>query len=170
MLVNAFNILDQDLNSIGTGIYLGVSITDHSCTPNAVVTFDGITLQMRSIEPMQCIDFSRIFISYVDLMDTRKVRQAALQKTYYFLCQCARCVDDKEDIDMNAAACPNLKCTEALDFRPSLTPLTMCPSCRTTILPEHVQRFHEIVAVSKDRIGDMHGVACKYDYCVDLCS
>lgn len=60
MIVNAFNILDQELNSIATGIYLGVSITDHSCKPNAVATFDGTTLFIRTIEDLPSIDWSKV--------------------------------------------------------------------------------------------------------------
>lgn len=60
MIVNAFNILDQEMNSIGTGIYLGVSITDHSCKPNAVATFVGTTLHIRTIEDLETIDWSKV--------------------------------------------------------------------------------------------------------------
>lgn len=63
MLVNAFNILDQEMNSIGTGIYLGVSITDHSCKPNATATFEGTTLRIRLIEEIAAIDWSKVFES-----------------------------------------------------------------------------------------------------------
>lgn len=62
MIVNAFNILDQEMNSIATGIYLGVSITDHSCKPNAVATFDGTTLFIRTIEDLPSIDWSKVYI------------------------------------------------------------------------------------------------------------
>lgn len=112
MIVNAFNILDQEMNSIGTGIYLGVSITDHSCKPNAVATFDGTTLYIRTIENLPSVDWSKvgrlclwihfqwisidefyqIFISYVDLMDPTEVRRQQLKENYYFLCECARCL------------------------------------------------------------------------------
>lgn len=64
MVVNAFSILDQEMNSIGTGIYLGVSITDHSCKPNAVATFDGTTLYIRTIENMWSMDWSKVNIFY----------------------------------------------------------------------------------------------------------
>lgn len=63
--MNAFNILDQEMNSIATGIYLGVSITDHSCKPNAVATFQGTTLFIRTIEDLASTnDWSKVF--YVD--------------------------------------------------------------------------------------------------------
>lgn len=92
MLVNAFNILDTDLNSIGTGIYLGVSILDHSCQPNAVATFEGITINVRATMDLPKHDFSKIFISYLDLMNTADHRQRELQQNYFFLCECVRCL------------------------------------------------------------------------------
>lgn len=60
MVVNAFNILDQEMNSIATGIYLGVSVTNHSCKPNAVATFDGKTLFIRTIEDLPSTDWSKV--------------------------------------------------------------------------------------------------------------
>lgn len=60
MIVNAFNILDQEMNSIGTGIYLGVSVTDHSCVPNAVATFNGTTLSIRTIKDLPSVDWSQV--------------------------------------------------------------------------------------------------------------
>lgn len=108
MLVNAFNVLDQDMNSIGTGIYLGVSVTDHCCRPNAVATFEGTTISIRMIEEIPALDWSKvkhtiitkrcsilsfqIFISYVDLVNTPESRQNDLQQNYFFLCECIKCV------------------------------------------------------------------------------
>lgn len=50
MCINSFNILDNDMNSIGTGIYLAASILDHSCEPNAVAVFDGTTIYIRCVK------------------------------------------------------------------------------------------------------------------------
>lgn len=52
------------MTTIGTGIYLGVSITDHSCSPNAVATFDGITLNVRAIEDMENLDWSKVSVIF----------------------------------------------------------------------------------------------------------
>lgn len=60
MCVNSFTISDQELHSIGTGIYLAASIVDHSCKPNAVVTFEGTTLFMHSLENMPFLDWSKV--------------------------------------------------------------------------------------------------------------
>lgn len=62
MVVNGFNILDSEMNSIGTGIYLGASVIDHSCTPNAVAVFQGTTLSIRAVEDIPLFDWSKVFL------------------------------------------------------------------------------------------------------------
>ena len=55
MAVNSFNILDPETGEgVGTGLYLGPSIMDHSCRPNACVTFeDQFNIVVRALEPME---------------------------------------------------------------------------------------------------------------------
>ncbi|KAG4070194.1 hypothetical protein HA402_003884 [Bradysia odoriphaga] len=156
MLVNAFNILDQEMNSIGTGIYLGVSITDHNCTPNAVATFDGTTIFIRLIEDIPCLDWSKIFISYVDMLSTPDDRRTELQKNYFFLCDCMRCLDPIESIESNAAACPNSKCNEYLDL---CRLIDACPKCNAPITIEYAERFHEVVELTKTHLDKMKDIA-----------
>lgn len=60
MCVNSFSICTQELQSVGTGMYLAASIVDHSCKPNAVVTFEGTTLIMRNLENMPFLDWSKV--------------------------------------------------------------------------------------------------------------
>ncbi|EFN77865.1 SET and MYND domain-containing protein 3 [Harpegnathos saltator] len=57
--INSFNILDLDMNSIGVGIYLGASVIDHSCKPNAVVTFEGTTIIVRTLIDLPYLDWSQ---------------------------------------------------------------------------------------------------------------
>lgn len=49
MCINAFNILDDNLNIIGTGIYLAASVLNHSCVPNATAIFDGTSLRIGAV-------------------------------------------------------------------------------------------------------------------------
>jgi len=56
MCINAFNILDNNLNTVGTGIYLAASVLNHSCVPNAAATFDGITLRIGAIVDIEHTD------------------------------------------------------------------------------------------------------------------
>lgn len=60
--INSFNIFDLDMNSIGVGIYLAPSIVDHSCVPNAVATFEGTTISIRTIEDLPCLDWSQVIL------------------------------------------------------------------------------------------------------------
>lgn len=60
LVVNGFNILDPEMNSVATGLYLGVSITDHSCVPNAIATFEGTKLFIRTLKDLPCLDWSKV--------------------------------------------------------------------------------------------------------------
>lgn len=60
MCINSFNICNQDFQCIGTGIYLAASIIDHSCEPNAVALFEGTTLNIRSVKPLENLDFLKV--------------------------------------------------------------------------------------------------------------
>lgn len=116
MIINSFTILDMDMNSIGSGIYIGASIIDHSCEPNAVATFDGKTINIRAIKDMPCLDWKQIRISYIDLMKTPYERQMELKENYYFLCQCDRCFDDNHLKYEHAAKCLNAKCDNPINI------------------------------------------------------
>ena len=56
--INSFNISNLDIN-IGVGIYLAPSILDHSCKPNAVAIFEGITIIVKTIEDLPSLDLSQ---------------------------------------------------------------------------------------------------------------
>ncbi|XP_055307325.1 histone-lysine N-methyltransferase SMYD3 isoform X1 [Sitodiplosis mosellana] len=168
MIVNAFNILDQEMNSIATGIYLGVSITDHSCKPNAVATFQGTTLFIRTIEDLPSTnDWSKIFISYVDLMDPTEIRRHELQKNYYFLCKCERCLDEKEPVEMNAGACSNAKCNEFIDFESLKKYPTNCKKCDERITAKHYQQFKDVMHATRMHLDSMKMSSVAY---LDICS
>jgi len=84
LCINSFNILDDDLNSVGTGIYLGASIFDHSSKPNAVATFDGPQISIRLIADIPELDWKNIHLSYIEPLNLPEVRNADLLKGYYF--------------------------------------------------------------------------------------
>ncbi|XP_048006438.1 histone-lysine N-methyltransferase SMYD3 isoform X5 [Leguminivora glycinivorella] len=116
MVINSFTILDTDMNSIGTGVYLASSIVDHSCNPNAVATFDGKTINLRALTDLPCLDWDQIRISYIDLMYTPYERQTDLLENYYFLCQCERCLDETHIRTVHAAKCLNLECKNTVNI------------------------------------------------------
>ena len=69
--VNSFSIVDgPEQDSIGSGLYLGPSVFDHSCVPNAAATFmPDKTIVIRALEDMPNRNISNFFITYIDLMD-----------------------------------------------------------------------------------------------------
>ncbi|KAL1131643.1 hypothetical protein AAG570_011256 [Ranatra chinensis] len=112
VVVNSFNILDVEMASIGTGIYLGASTIDHSCEPNAVATFTGTKIHIRALQDFLIYDWSKIRISYIDLLKTSKERIEDLMAQYYFLCDCARCLNVDEERLMNSMLCQNPLCKQ----------------------------------------------------------
>lgn len=158
--MNGFNILDGEMNSVGTGIYLAVSITDHSCTPNAVATFEGTTLFIRMLEDIPELDWSKIFISYIDLMNTPEDRRNELKMNYYFLCMCTKCTNGEyESLEMSLAACPNRKCTEPIDLSVFNGKTINCKKCKTIVTDEYRQEFNETMEFTKHHLLNMKDIA-----------
>jgi len=167
LITNGFNILDAEMNSIATAIYLGVSITDHSCQPNAVATFEGNELHIHAIEDMECLDWSKIFISYIDLLNTPEQRRLDLKEHYYFLCVCTKCTDAKESKEMLAALCPNRNCGVGISVD-----RTNCPRCDAGISPKLRNAFNEAMTLTQHNLQNMKDVACGLIrptiYCFDI--
>ncbi|EDW78250.1 uncharacterized protein Dwil_GK16327 [Drosophila willistoni] len=154
LITNGFNILDGEMNSIATAIYLGVSITDHSCQPNAVATFEGNELHIYAIEDMPCLDWSKIFISYIDLLNTPEQRRLDLKEHYYFLCVCSKCTDRQEQREMEAAVCPFRKCGSSINVK-----WTHCRNCQAGITPKLRNTYNEVMAMTKHHLESMKDVA-----------
>jgi hypothetical protein len=82
--VNCFNIVDGEFLVIGSGVYLAASIFDHSCDPNAVATFVGHKLTLRATKDIPDFDFDKVFISYIDQLQSTVDRRLELSSGYYF--------------------------------------------------------------------------------------
>lgn len=109
MSVNSYSICDAEMQPIGAGVYLGASLLDHSCRPNAVAVFSGTTLQVRCIRPISSAE--PVIISYIDQLDTTSERRSQLEHCYYFTCQCESCRDTDDDELAQSTVCPTLNCT-----------------------------------------------------------
>ncbi|XP_011313227.1 histone-lysine N-methyltransferase SMYD3 isoform X2 [Fopius arisanus] len=141
MSVNSFNILDTDMTSLGVGIYLGPSIIDHNCKPNATAVFEGTTLMIRTLHDLPALDWSQIHITYIDVLKDMETRRAELRKSYYFLCECERC-NTPETIEI-AAACPNKTCTY-----PCQSTDSHCPKCCEEFPEGFKECFDEVCELS----------------------
>nr|CAD7574272.1 unnamed protein product [Timema californicum] len=160
MSVNSFNILDPEMLSVGTGIYLGASIIDHSCDPNAVAVFQGTTIFIRTLRDIPALDWDKIFISYIDLLNFPQERRKELQQTYYFLCECRRCNDVEELAGMSSVVCPNQECrapvpvpTHPVGDRPC------CLTCGAIVSDEMHQEYLEVAEFTQDQLNVMNNIA-----------
>ncbi|XP_076673867.1 SET and MYND domain containing, class 3 isoform X4 [Andrena cerasifolii] len=151
--VNSFNIVDLDMNSIGVGIYLGPSIIDHSCVPNAVATFEGTTIIIRAVEDLPCLDWSKIRISYIDILKTTKDRRTELQSSYYFWCNCKRC-EQPEPAAIAAAKCPNESCMD-----PCSPETDACRKCNTELPQNFKETFAEVAEFTGHHLQNMKHMA-----------
>ncbi|KAB0800288.1 hypothetical protein PPYR_06028 [Photinus pyralis] len=162
MCVNSFNICDEELKSLGTGIYLAASIIDHSCQPTAVATFQGTRLNIRATETMPCLNWDKVFVSYIDTLYKPEARQKELMATYYFMCQCPKCLDPLEPIHMSAAACSNPHCDSLVEIR-DYDQVSNCDQCDSPISPQFKQLYKDVTEFT-----DVHLQNMKLAY-LDVC-
>ncbi|KAK0628519.1 hypothetical protein B0T17DRAFT_588610 [Bombardia bombarda] len=88
---NAFNRLDADTGAAGIFLDPGLAMVNHSCVPNAFVSFERRSAMLRAERQIEVGD--EILISYVDYTAPKTARQEAL-RLYHFQCDCPRCKDD----------------------------------------------------------------------------
>lgn len=93
------------LNNEGSALYLNQSKINHSCRPNAEVTFphSNHTLAVVAEEVINVGD--EIFISYLDecnLNRSRHSRQKVLMENYLFVCNCPKCEEELNQPDVTS--------------------------------------------------------------------
>ena len=94
--INSFSILNEDLNEIGSGLYIRGSVLNHSCRPNAAIIFNGIDLELRAIKPIDSNE--EVFINYIDPKSSRQERREKLRQQYYFDCHCFKCSLNSDEL------------------------------------------------------------------------
>ncbi|KAL1489651.1 hypothetical protein ABEB36_013595 [Hypothenemus hampei] len=162
MSVNSFTICNQELQSLGTGIYLAASIIDHSCQPNALAIFEGTTLIIRTIDDMPKLDWSTIKICYIDTLASTQERQNELFETYYFLCDCPKCSKSENMSEMFGAVCPNESCDNSVPI--TRNEISKCSKCEKQLTQDYIDRFHEVIEFT-----DMHLSLMKNTTYLDVC-
>ena len=98
ILINSTEITDCMGNTVGTGLYLGLSVVDHSCTPNVNCVFTGTAVELRSLDDIPAPVLANTRVSYNNNILPTKLRQARLEQDYYFLCSCNLCCDKEGDL------------------------------------------------------------------------
>lgn len=155
MAINSFHILDEHQEAIGAALYLGPSVMDHSCVPNAAVSFEGTNMIVRSLIDRDEVDFSQVFISYIDLLDHKHHRREHLRKHYYFECLCDRCQDPDFERSMFCVSC--FQCSNAIfigfgESRDELTP-ERCSNCDYEIDEHFLEKYVEVCSMVWNKIN-----------------
>ena len=147
---NTHGIVDLDGHNLGHGLYPLASFFNHSCSPNAVVSFSGQTLVVRALRDIPAEE--EVTIAYVELYAPREYRRLQLQAKKKFVCQCRRCVSPAEGEARISAGPPSL----ASDAREGWD--------RALIL-FHQEKFHEafealqgVVRMTDGKLGYDHWV------------
>eukprot|EP01060_Flectonema_neradi_P017710 TRINITY_DN24559_c0_g1_i1.p1 TRINITY_DN24559_c0_g1~~TRINITY_DN24559_c0_g1_i1.p1 ORF type:complete len:404 (+),score=77.42 TRINITY_DN24559_c0_g1_i1:47-1213(+) len=94
---NSFSITDDNLSTVGYGLYNNCSFINHSCEPNAVAAFNGTRIEIlpiRDIPPE-----NEILISYIELAQLTADRRNELRERYNFNCCCDRCAKTGAELE-----------------------------------------------------------------------
>ncbi|OMO98251.1 hypothetical protein CCACVL1_04275 [Corchorus capsularis] len=108
---NTHTITGSQMEPLGIGLYLVISLINHSCSPNTVLVFEGKEAVIRAVQQIQKGD--EVFVSYIDTGAATMSRQDDLLKQYFFTCTCSRCLSHDpvhDDID-GSFKCMNDKCS-----------------------------------------------------------
>ncbi|KAI8793254.1 SET and MYND domain-containing protein 5 [Biomphalaria glabrata] len=93
------------LDCEGSALYLLQSSCNHSCSPNAEVTFPNgnhtlAMVALQDISPEEEITIS--YLSCCDLTRSRHSRQKILKENYLFTCTCEKCLSEADDASVTS--------------------------------------------------------------------
>ncbi|XP_063607562.1 histone-lysine N-methyltransferase SMYD3-like [Penaeus indicus] len=157
VMVNSFCLLDHHLKPVGTSLYLAASIFDHSCAPNAFVSFVGNKLVVRTLVEWPELDLDMVHISYLDTMNSREHRRAFLQDNYYFACDCRLCRDDEHSRTASSIRCRSRACGAPVHVDESGTGwVDPCGACGFCKFPRGVAyEYIEVADYARAELADL---------------
>jgi len=80
--VNAMVVADEELRSIGLGLYLQAATFNHDEDPNCAHSFVGRRLLVRTVRTINAGE--ELTIAYAELAELSSARQARLRAQYFF--------------------------------------------------------------------------------------
>ena len=138
---NLHGVVDAEGRHLGSGVYVPASMFNHSCAPEAVVSFNpGGVLRARAVEDVPAD--APIRIAYSELYASRRSRRDALRAKKGFECACRRCVDvdgkwTRRDAALDGWACADATCDGSVSPPPprdgSNPTDATCDACGTTL-------------------------------------
>lgn len=93
------------LDCEGSGLYSLQSTCNHSCLPNAEITFPYNNNVMAVVAKEKIPSGQEICISYLsecDLSRSRHSRQKILKENYLFTCDCPKCLNEADEPDVTS--------------------------------------------------------------------
>jgi hypothetical protein len=99
---NSMTITNMD-TSVGGGIYPQLCMINHSCDPNANITFINTRGVLKTNRKIQKGD--QIYVSYLEEFLSKTRRKEICRDTYFFECKCFWCINPDEKLHLQ-------KCTE----------------------------------------------------------
>lgn len=89
VMCNSSRLVTPTFDPLGLALDPRTCVINHSCSPSAVIVFDGPKIAVRALKPIQSGE--EVLISYVDSSAPFGVRQAELKDQYFFDCTCIKC-------------------------------------------------------------------------------
>ncbi|EWC45965.1 hypothetical protein DRE_04758 [Drechslerella stenobrocha 248] len=127
LLVNSITATTQSFDPIGIAVDYHAAMFNHSCSPNAVMVFDGRQLFLRSLKEIP--KDTEITISYIDIFMTRKERKEELSTRYFFDCMCPYCSAEARPSEYSLCQ----KCKKVIPLSSNA-----CPTCGETVPEEQL--------------------------------
>ncbi|XP_037779902.1 N-lysine methyltransferase SMYD2-A-like isoform X2 [Penaeus monodon] len=157
VMVNSFCLLDHHLKPVGTSLYLAASIFDHSCAPNAFVSFVGSKLVVRTLVEWPELHLDMVHISYLDTMNSREHRRTFLQDSYYFACDCRLCRDEEHARTASSIRCRSKACGTPVHVDESGTGwVDPCGACGFCKFPRGVAyEYIEVAEYTRAELADL---------------
>jgi hypothetical protein len=123
-------LLTLKSNGFRSGLYLHLSVFNHSCTPNCVKWSPAQGLShVRTLRPVRAGEV--LLISYLNPVEqTRQRRRCQLRETFGFLCACPLCV---AALPSPLALVQALRCNACGEAGARLAPDAACCACGATL-------------------------------------
>ncbi|KAI8809210.1 hypothetical protein BJ742DRAFT_241191 [Cladochytrium replicatum] len=92
IMTNAYAPWNDELESVGVGLYPILSLMNHACDANcAPMYINGTTAHVRTLRPIK--KGEELTISYLDVTAQTESRKKSIKDQWLFDCKCRRCVE-----------------------------------------------------------------------------
>ncbi|KAG3173543.1 hypothetical protein PI124_g1302 [Phytophthora idaei] len=115
---NAFSIANDVTNeAVGIGLFPEGALFNHDCDPNCVVSFKGREMKVHVVKDVEV--GQELTVSYIELLQSTEKRRMELKDSYFFDCQCTRCLaamkeETTNDWYLDGLECSNKECLDGV--------------------------------------------------------